>query len=142
MPSGNSVAANALLRLYHLINEKRFQIITQKILESQAMSAAENPFAYGYLLNVLYLNIVKPIEITILDSQNTKDLHRTLNKKFLPESIIVQINNDENLSVLSKFPFFAGKEFPKHEPFYSVFICKNFTCSLPMSDLSDIEKAL
>ncbi len=91
---------------------------------------------------MLYLNIVKPIEITILDSQNTKDLHRTLNKKFLPESIIVQINNDENLSVLSKFPFFAGKEFPKHEPFYSVFICKNFTCSLPMSDLSDIEKAL
>ena len=39
MPSGNSVAANALLRLYHLTNEQRFQIITQKILESQAMLA-------------------------------------------------------------------------------------------------------
>ena len=142
MPSGNSVASNALLRLYHLINEKRFQIITQKILASQAMLAAENPFAYGYLLNVLYLNIVKPTEITILDSQNTKNLHRTLNKKFLPESIIVQIKNEEDLLGLSKFPFFAGKEFPKHEPFYSVFVCKNFTCSLPMSDLSDIEKEL
>ena len=74
MPSGNSVAANALLRLYHLTNEERFQIITQKILESQAMLAAENPFAFGYLLNVLYLSIVKPTEITILDTQNAKDL--------------------------------------------------------------------
>ena len=37
MPSGNSVAANALLRLYHLTNEERFQIITQKILESQSI---------------------------------------------------------------------------------------------------------
>ena len=106
------------------------------------MSSVENSFAYGYLLNVLYLNIVKPTEITILGSQNSKDLHRTLNKKFLPESIIVQIKNDENLSMLSKFPFFAGKEFPKYEPFYSVFVCKNFTCSLPLSDLSDIEKVL
>ena len=142
MPSGNSVAANALLRLYHLTNEERFQIITQKILESQAMLAAENPFAFGYLLNVLYLNIVKPTEITILDTQNANDLHIRLNKKFLPESIIVQIKDKEDLLGLSKFPFFAGKEFSKQEPFYSIFVCKNSTCSLPLTNLSDIEKIL
>ena len=142
MPSGNSVAANALLRLYHLTNEQRFQIITQKILESQAILAAENPFAFGYLLNVLYLSIVKPTEITILDTQNAKDLHISLNKKFLPESIIVGINDKEDLLGLSKFPFFAGKEFPKQEPFYSIFVCKNSTCSLPLTNLSDIEKIL
>ena len=86
MPSGNSVAVNTLLRLYHITREEKFHKISQKILESQATMAAENPFAFGYLLNVLYLNIVKPTEITILDTQNAKDLHIRLNKKFLPES--------------------------------------------------------
>ena len=56
MPSGNSVAAHALLRLNQIVNEQIFSETYQKILESQASLAAQNPFAFGYLLNVLYLN--------------------------------------------------------------------------------------
>ena len=63
MPSGNSVAAHALLRLNHIVNEQIFSEIYQKILESQATLAAQNPFAFGYLLNVLYLATRKLTEI-------------------------------------------------------------------------------
>ena len=139
MPSGNSVTANAFLRLYHITHEEKYHKITQKILETQASMAAENPFAFGYLLNVLYLDIQKPSEITILNPQNT-ELVSTLSKKFLPESIIVTIHQEDELNSLSKFSFFAGKEFPLDKT--SVFICKNFSCSLALTSLSEIEENL
>jgi len=139
MPSGNSVAAYVLLKLYHITQNKQFLEIAKKIIESQAISAAENPFAFGYLLNALYLYYQKPTEITIINSKNS-ELVSSLRKKFLPESIMVLVENQSNLEALSKHSFFSGKEFQNDKT--TVFVCKNFSCSLPLSDLSEIEKEL
>ena len=139
MPSGNSVTANAFLRLYHITQEEKYHKITQKILETQASVAAENPFAFGYLLNVLYLDIQKPTEITILNPQNT-ELVSKISKKFLPESIIVTIHQEDQLNLLSKFSFFAGKEFLTEQT--TVFVCKNFSCSLPLTSLAEVEECV
>jgi len=139
MPSGNSVAAYVLLKLYHITQNKQFLEITKKIIESQASAAAENPFAFGYLLNVLYLYYQKPTEITIINDKNF-ELVSSLRKKFLPESIMVLVANKNNLDTLSKYVFFSGKEFQDDKT--NVFVCKNFSCSLPLSDLSEIEKEL
>jgi len=139
MPSGNSVAAYVLLRLHHITQNKQFLEITKKIIESQATSAAENPFAFGYLLNVFYLYHQVPTEITIINGKNS-ELISSLQKKFLPESIMVLVTNQNNLDTLSKHAFFSGKEFQDDKT--NVFICKNFSCSLPLSDLSEIEKEL
>jgi len=139
MPSGNSVAAYVLLKLYHITQNKQFLEIAKKIIESQAISAAENPFAFGYLLNALYLYYQKPTEITIINGNNF-ELVSSLRKKFLPESIMVLVENQSNLEELSKHSFFSGKEFQNDKT--TVFVCKNFSCSLPLSDLSEIEKEL
>jgi len=139
MPSGNSVAAHALLRLNHIVNEQIFSEIYQKILESQATLAAQNPFAFGYLLNVLYLATRKLTEITILNSKN-HELIDSLNKKFIPESIMVQIDNKHKLDALSNYSFFTGKQFPENTT--NVFVCKNFSCSLPLVNISEIEENL
>jgi len=139
MPSGNSVAAYVLLKLYHITQNKQFLEIAKKIIESQAIFAAENPFAFGYLLNALYLYYQKPTEITIINDKNS-ELVSSLRKKFLPESIMVLVENQSNLDALSKHPFFSGKEFQNDKT--TVFVCKNFSCSLPLSDLSEIEKEL
>jgi len=137
MPSGNSVAAYVLLRLHYITQDKQFLEITKKIIESEAVAAAGNPFAFGYLLNVLYLYYQKPTEITIINDKNS-ELVSSLRKKFLPESIIVIVANQNNLDTLSKYAFFSGKEFQDDKT--QVFVCKNFTCSLPLHDLTEIEK--
>jgi len=139
MPSGNSVAAYVLLRLHHITQNKQFLEIAKKIIEAQATAAAENPFAFGYLLNVLYLYHQKPTEITIINDKNS-ELISALQKKFLPESIMITVRNNDNLNSLSKHAFFSGKEFQDDKT--TVFVCKNFSCSLPLSDLSEIEKEL
>ena len=139
LPSGNSVAASLLLRLFHITQEKEFLEISTKIMENQAQMAAENPFGFGHLLNTIFMYLQKPIEITLLNTKN-KEILNLLTKRFLPESILVTVNNQNQTNDLSKYPFFEGKQFNIEKT--TVFICKDFTCSLPLESISDIEAQL
>ncbi|GFN39963.1 MAG: thymidylate kinase [Marine Group I thaumarchaeote] len=139
LPSGNSVAATALLRLYHLTQEKKFLDISIKIMQSEGIKAAENPFGFGQLLNTIFLYLQKPIEITLLNTKN-KEIFETLTKKFLPESIFVTFKNEEQVKELEKYSFFQGKKFDKSDT--TVYVCKDFTCSRPLRSIQEIEKLL
>ena len=139
LPSGNSVAANVLVRLYHLCQEKKFLDFSTKIMESNSLSAAENPFGFGHLLNTIYMYLQKPTEITILNTEDI-ELCNSITGKFLPESILVTINHKNQLASLSKYPFFEGKEFNDDKT--TVFVCKDSVCSLPLKSISEIESKL
>ena len=138
LPSGNSVSAFVMLRLFHLSQEQSFLEITTKIMESQAQMAAENPFGFGYLLNTITMYIQKPTEITLINTENS-EIYKSLNLDYLPNSILITIQNSSQLDALSKYPFFEGKLF---EDKTSVFICKDFTCSLPLHTIDEINSNL
>lgn len=138
LPSGNSVSCFVMLRLFHLTQEEKFLKIATQIMESQAQIAAENPFGFGYLLNTIYTYLQNPTEITIINSENS-EICDFLYTKFLPESIMIAINNKSQLENLSKFSFFAGKSFSDKT---SVFVCRNFTCSLPLESIGEINSNL
>ena len=138
LPSGNSVSSFVMLRLYHLSQEQSFLDISIKIMESQAQIAAENPFGFGYLLNTISLYLEKPIEITVINSENS-ELCKSLLRNYLPNSFIVTIQNSDQLNSLSEYPFFSGKSFEEKT---SVFICKNFSCSLPLHTLDEVNSKL
>jgi len=139
LPSGNSIAAHAFLKLYHFTQDKKFLDVSTKIMESLSVMAAENPFGFGQLLNTIYLYIQKPIEITVLNTNNG-EIYDGLTKKFIPESILVIISKGDYLNELKKYHYFSGKEFDKNKT--TVYICKDFTCSLPLHSMSEIEKSL
>ena len=138
LPSGNSVSAFVMLRLYHLSQKQTFLEITTKIMESQAQMAAENPFGFGYLLNTISMYIQKPTEITVINTENS-EMCQSLLLDYLPNSILITIQNTLQLEDLSKYPFFAGKSF---EDKTSVFVCKDFTCSLPLHSIDEINSNL
>jgi uncharacterized protein len=108
-------------------------------MESQALHAAENPFGFGHLLNTIYMYLQKPTEITVLNSKNS-EFEKYLNTSFLPESILVNVKNEEQMENLKNLSFFSGKEFQENKT--TVFVCKDFTCSLPLESISEIEKHL
>ncbi|MDH3794460.1 MAG: thioredoxin domain-containing protein, partial [Nitrosopumilus sp.] len=103
LPSGNSVSAFLMLRLYHLSQEQTFLEITIKIMESQAQMAAENPFGFGYLLNTISMYIQKPVEITIVNTENS-EICKSLLLDYLPNSIMITIQDSSQLESLSKYP--------------------------------------
>ncbi len=137
LPSGNSFAAGIFLRLHHLTQNSKYLEISVKIMESLSTMAAENPFGFGQLLITIYLYLQKPTEITILNLENL-EIYDNLIKRFLPESILVTIATNKQLEDLRMYPFFAGKEYEKSRT--KVFVCKNFTCSLPLYSIAEIEK--
>ena len=138
LPSGNSVSSFVMLRLYYLSQEQSFLDISIKIMESQAQMAAENPFGFGYLLNTISVYLEKPVEITIINSENS-EICNSLFTTYLPSSFMVTVENSEQLNALSDYPFFSGKSF---EDKTSVFICKNFSCSLPLHTLDEVNSEL
>lgn len=139
LPSGNSVAAGAFLRLYHLTQEKKFLDTAIKIMESLCIMAAENPFGFGQLLNTIYMYLQKPLEITMLNPMD-KNIFETLSKTFLPQSVLVTIDDPKSFVSLEKYPFFSGKKYDSAKT--TVYVCKDFTCSLPLHTLAEIEKLL
>ena len=139
LPSGNSVAAGALLRLYHITQDKRFLEISLKIMESLATMSAENPFGFGQLLNGIYMYLQKPIEITVINKID-KEVCEYITKKFLPEAILVTLSNERDLDTLGQLPFFSGKDYDARKT--KVYVCKDFTCSLPLETINEIEKLL
>jgi len=137
LPSGNSVAAGVMLRLYHLTQEKKYLDVSVKVMESLAVMAAENPFGFGQLLNAIYAYLQKPVEITMINPINA-DVKNYLLKKFIPEAILVMVSKKEDLESLKGFQFFAGKDFDATKT--KVYVCRDFTCSLPLETVTEIEK--
>jgi len=83
--------------------------------------------------------VQKPVEITILNSANA-EIYNYLTKKFLPESILVSISKKEQLDELKHLQFFAGKDYDNTKA--KVYVCKDFSCSLPIETVQDIGNIL
>ena len=134
IPSGSSVAIMALIRLYHITGKRQFLEAAENSLGMRLQEAAENPFAYGYLLNTAYMYLRKPVEITILNPENDT-IRKMLSTEFIPNGMLVFIQNKEQAQNLAKYTFFAGKAFSDKT---QVFVCKDMTCTPPLHEISDI----
>ena len=91
-------------------------------------AAAENPFGFGYMLNLIYAYLQKPLEITITGTQS-RDISSRLAREFLPESILISISDMPTLKPLLEYAFFTGKEFGEKSLAY---VCQDSTCSPPV----------
>lgn len=146
IPSGNSIAASNLLRLYHIVQNNDYLEKAEKIIMASAKTALENPFGFGQLLVAIYLYVKRPVEITII--LNTKQkLHSQmvnwLNRQFIPNRIIAIIENDLQLERLQKYLFFKGRrnsDKGKESKSEFAFVCKNNTCSLPIYSMQELER--
>ena len=145
VPSGNSIAASNLLRLYYLTQRSDYLEKAEQIFKRGAKSAAENPFGFGQLLTAMYLYVKKPIEITLRKTKSAGEgylMMRWLNRQFIPNAIIVVLENHFLPSRLQEYPFFkVSNSSITSETEYAV-VCRDFTCSLPIFTLADLEKQL
>jgi hypothetical protein len=142
VPSGNSVAASDLLRLYHLTQKNDYLEKAEQIMKAGATSSAENPFGFGQLLTAIYLYVKKPIEITVRTTDNIGEgqkMARWINKQFMPNAITAIIENQSQLSRLQEYPFFSGTNSARTSQTDYAVICRNFTCSVPIYSLSDFQ---
>jgi uncharacterized protein len=145
IPSGNSVAASNLLRLHHYSQNSSYLEKAVKIMKAGSRSAVENPFGFGQLLNSIYLYIKKPIEITIITEKNRRSnnsnftMAEWVNKEFIPHGINAIVNPSE-LQTLDRYPYFKERETKSENE--TAFVCKNYTCSLPITSQDELKSHL
>ena len=137
IPSGNSAAACNLLRLYHYTQNGDYLDRATRIMKSGARPAAENPFGFGHLLMAIYLYVKKPVEVTVVSKNKGSGLAQWLNSQFVPDGINAVVDKRE-MDKLQKYAYFKGRAAEEE----TAFVCRNFTCSLPIKSEKELERQL
>lgn len=151
IPSGNSMAVYALLRIHFITQNQDYLDKAELVIKSCYKAALGNPFGFGQLLISIYLYFKKPLEIIILQNKkkdyNKREMKKWIMKQYIPNSITLALEfpSDELQQLMSSniFPLFKGKQIDiaHNEKFMEcVYICKDFTCSLPMYSLAELKK--
>jgi uncharacterized protein YyaL (SSP411 family) len=131
VPSGNSMAATALLRLGKLTGRKDFLDAAEGTLRASAALLAQSPRAAGQMLLALDMYFGPTPEIVIIgDARNaeTAAALAALRNHYIPNKVVACRAPDSKVSGPLD-PLFAGKSLVGPQP--GVFICENFACREP-----------
>jgi uncharacterized protein YyaL (SSP411 family) len=133
VPSGNSAAACALLRLGHLTARDDFLTTARATIAAFAGIAMQSPTACGQLLLAADHLLGPSPQIVILgDPASDRDVARAvtdLRRRFLPTKVVACRNEPASDADSALDPLFAGKQPSSAAP--TVFVCHDFTCDAP-----------
>ncbi len=142
MPSSNSVQMMNNLRLARLTGDTSLERKAIQDLNSFAAQINHTASGYTHALQSLYLTGGYSYEIILAQKTADKKTQSFLNEirqKPLLEPAI-HLKTDENRKSLSGIAPYTSDYRVEEEP--SVYICKNFTCDLPVRKLSELDKKL
>ncbi|HSS19444.1 MAG TPA: thioredoxin domain-containing protein [Pyrinomonadaceae bacterium] len=137
-PSGNSVAAEVLLRLGLLSDNKDYQRRAVSILRLMATGLQRYPSGFGRLLGALDFHLGKPKEIVLIgeaDRDDTRALHREIWKHYLPNKVVAQSFAEEPpaaeiLPLLRERKGLDGKA--------TTYVCEDFVCKTPTTEPNEL----
>lgn len=139
VPSGASVAVMDLLRLARLTDNDKYLEKARKgiLLYGDFLLKAPDQFANTLCALDFYLS--RPREIVLVQGVPAdEDFVFTLNEKYDPNKIVVVRNDGDELNVSS--PLLEGRTAIGGKP--TVYICRNYTCAAPLTDLASLKKEL
>jgi hypothetical protein len=136
IPSGNSAAAGAFLRLWKLTSEERWSVQARSVLEPMAGAMAQHPQAFSnYLCAVdFYLGPVR--EIAVIGDPNdaaTKALLAEVSGRYLPNSVVA-------CGLGGKPPLLSGKTPAEGKP--AAYVCRDSVCEVPVTEPSLLGQVL
>ena len=141
IPSGNSMATQALLRLYHYTGREDYLKRVEKVLRLYYDAMEKQPFGFAHMLSALDFYLEKPKEIVLVGEkkeQATRDLLSRIHSLYLPNKTLRLVSPDESLKAVS--PLLEGKTQINGRP--TVYICQNFTCSPPVTEWEELKGLL
>jgi uncharacterized protein YyaL (SSP411 family) len=139
IPSGNALAAEALLRLAVLLDKPAYRDEAGRILLMMKDAMARQPTGFGRLLGVLDGYLAPSQEIAIVgapDGPDTRALLAEVRRHFLPHTVLALKAPEQEtmLPLLQGRTLVAGKA--------AAYVCENFACKLPVTDAAALAKLL
>jgi uncharacterized protein YyaL (SSP411 family) len=127
VPSANSVAAVAFLRLGALTGDDRLGDRARDILRLLAEPAGRYPAAFGHLLAAVDLSTTGPTEIAVVGDR--PDLVGAVTSRFLPNAVLAWGEPYDS-------PLWEGRT-DGH-----AYVCRNFACRQPVTDTDALAEQL
>jgi uncharacterized protein len=140
IPSGNSVAVFALLRLSFLTETPRYLEKAEKTLRLFYDAMEQNPFGFSHMLAALAFYLRRPKEIVVLgdpQADAARALLAQIHGEFVPNKTLMCLDIGRGEQVPS---LLAGKT--QIDGKVTVYVCHNFTCSLPVTDWNSVKALL
>ncbi len=135
-PSGNSVAADVLLKLAKLTGEEKYERFAVTVLRLVTPQVRRYPNGFGRVLSTLefYFNPTK--EIVILGDSD--ELKSEIWREFLPNKVVVLAENaDANAEII---PLLRDRSLIDGKP--TAYVCENFACQKPVTTAEDLREQL
>ena len=133
-PSGNSVAAEVMLRLAALTDNNDYRRRAVTILRLIADSLRRYPSGFGRALCALDFYLGTPKEIAIIgnhDLPQTRLLRNAVWQPYIPNKVVAQTVPGDDRS-LELIPVLRHRLLINDSP--TAYVCEHFTCSEPVTD--------
>lgn len=141
MPSGNSVATVNLLKLAHLTGSGLFADLAWRQIKSFSNEVRQFPAGYTFFLTALQFALGKPKEIVVVggpEEQNTRTILDYLQHKFLPEAVLLYSPPEKERGLKEIVPYIEQYRTVEGQP--AVYICENYACRAPVTDLQQLRQ--
>ena len=95
------------------------------------------------MLVALDFHLDSPVEVAIVGGRNAEDTQavlRAVDSRFIPNKVLAFKSEASDEDADAAVPLLDGKSMVDGQA--TVFLCENFTCKEPLTDLEKIEKAL
>jgi uncharacterized protein YyaL (SSP411 family) len=144
-PSGNSLAATALLRLGTLLGRRDYVDAAEKTLAIAVPILQRAPTAAGQMLIALDRYLGPSHELVLVGDfagQESLDAIGLIQQRYLPRSVLAIRSSKPDDVVRSKHleALFAGKSSADGQPV--LYVCQNFACQAPAVGLAAIKSQL
>ncbi len=141
LPSGNSVAVLALLRLGSMVGDRRYMEAAQLTLDLFSGALASDPTNYPEMLMALDYTIGPSREVVLAyhkDDAEAMSMRQEIFKYFAPNQVVLYHVEGRKESLDSISSFVKDKQAVSGRA--AAFICQNFTCQLPVVGLDGLKK--
>ncbi|MEX0612758.1 MAG: thioredoxin domain-containing protein, partial [Pirellulales bacterium] len=146
-PSGNALAATALLRLGKLLGRSDYLDEAEKTLAAAVPIMQRAPMAAGQMLLALDHYLGPAHELVVVGDMardDTKDAVAAVHRRYLPRSVTaardVRSADADAARSAQLDQLFAGKESRDGQPV--LYVCQNYACQAPAVGLAAIESQL
>jgi uncharacterized protein len=142
-PSGNAMAATALLRLGALTGRDDLSAAGRSTLESVQLYLERAPTAMGQSLVALDFLLATPREFAAISGPDSAELTavlETIATPFLPHKVVAPATPEQAAALSPALPLLADR--PARDGRTTTYICEHFTCQAPVVGVEGVATAL
>ncbi|MEE2787776.1 MAG: thioredoxin domain-containing protein [Myxococcota bacterium] len=141
-PSGNSVTAHNLLRLYEYTLVDAYRARADATFSSFAGRMRRNPTSVPHLLSALEMRIDTPLQIILVSKLGTDlgPLTEVIRSTYLPNRSLIRVTDQTKATLGKTIPMIRGKKTIRGRP--TAYVCEQGRCERPTDDPAVLREQL